>query len=352
MSSSPHRLTTVDALRGVASLSVCWYHLTNGNANFLPDGLLKSSGAYGWLGVEIFFVISGFIIPYSLYRSSYHVSAYGTFLLKRIIRLDPPYLVSIIIVIALRYVFAALPGLGGTPFHFSLVQFILHIGYINVFFGHPWLNPVFWTLAIELQYYLLAGLLFFVIAHRSPLVRALAFLCLAGLALSVSANQFQFLFHWLFLFMLGMAAFQLRTGILKLRMFILWVAALGIGAWYVNGLVISATGVVTSLAIALFEIGVKEPLLFFGHVSYSLYLLHIPVGMRIANLSQRFVHTIPGKTAVLAAALATSIAAAWLLHRYVERPAQRWASGILYRNRRIPASGFADATLVSREPAR
>ena len=53
----PERLPQLDALRGVASLAVCWFHLTNGNAAFLPDGWLKNSGLYGWLGT----------ISYSLY---------------------------------------------------------------------------------------------------------------------------------------------------------------------------------------------------------------------------------------------------------------------------------------------
>src|ERR1017187_46026 len=160
MTTSHQRLSTLDALRGLAALGVCWFHFTNGNKAFLPDGLLKSSGAYGWLGVEMFFVISGFIIPYTLQRSGYRSSDYGRFLIKRIIRLDPPYLVAILAVIALNYASAASPGFNGPHFNFSLVQVTLHLGYLNVFFGYPWLNPVFWTLAIELQYYLAVGLLF------------------------------------------------------------------------------------------------------------------------------------------------------------------------------------------------
>lgn len=46
----------LDALRGLASLAVCWFHLTLSEA--LP-AWLRLSGAYGWLGVEVFFVISG-----------------------------------------------------------------------------------------------------------------------------------------------------------------------------------------------------------------------------------------------------------------------------------------------------
>ena len=144
----------------------------------------------------MFFVISGFIIPYALHRSSYRVTDYGRFILKRIIRLDPPYLVGILIVIALGYASSATPGFSGPPFEPSLAQVVLHLGYVNVLFGYPWLNPVYWTLAIELQYYLLVGLLFSAVAHRSIIERAPAFGCLAGLALLVPAEQYLLAFRW------------------------------------------------------------------------------------------------------------------------------------------------------------
>src|SRR5207244_1915888 len=65
------RIEAIQGLRGLAAFSVCWFHFTNGNPTFLSPGILKSSGTLGGLGVEIFFVISGFIVPYSLYTSGY-----------------------------------------------------------------------------------------------------------------------------------------------------------------------------------------------------------------------------------------------------------------------------------------
>src|SRR5215471_12732327 len=138
MGNSSVRNTTVDTLRGLASLAVCWFHLTNGNPTFLANGILKSSGAYGWLGVEVFFVISGFVIPYSLYKGRYRISDIGRFICKRIIRLDPPYLVTIVLIIILAFVSAHLPGYRGGPFQIGAIQLILHLGYLNVFFGYPW----------------------------------------------------------------------------------------------------------------------------------------------------------------------------------------------------------------------
>src|SRR5947209_12608451 len=89
------KIGIVGALRGFAALAVCWFHFTFGQT---PG--LKWTGQYGWLGVHTFFVISGFIIPYSLYQYRYSIRDYLRFVGKRLARLHPPYLASIAVVIA------------------------------------------------------------------------------------------------------------------------------------------------------------------------------------------------------------------------------------------------------------
>ena len=88
------RVEILEPLRGLAALAVAWFHFTNATG-LLPEGWLRASGRYGWLGVEVFFVISGFIIPYSLFNAGYRFPRHaGRFILKRIVRLDPPYIAA------------------------------------------------------------------------------------------------------------------------------------------------------------------------------------------------------------------------------------------------------------------
>src|SRR3712207_6761977 len=98
------RVEGLDLLRGVASLGVCLSHLATFDFP-TPTGhfylALKSSLRYAWLAVEAFFVISGFVIPYSLHRAGYRLGSYPRFILKRIIRLDPPYLAAIALIVLL-----------------------------------------------------------------------------------------------------------------------------------------------------------------------------------------------------------------------------------------------------------
>lgn len=105
-------------------------------------------------------------------------------------------------------------------------------------------------------------------------------------------------------------------------------------------MVIASVGLTTACVIALVQVAHTHPLVFFGHISYSLYLLHVPIGGRVVNLSLRYVHSIAGECAVLVAAVGASIVAAWLLHRFVERPAQRWSSAIGYKKGTAAPTGF------------
>src|SRR6266403_801542 len=172
-----NRIAVLDFLRGIASLGVVFFHFFN----VLNPGFLTSISYYGQLGVQVFFVISGFIIPYSLYRGGYTLRHYGTFVLKRVVRLDPPYIVTIVIIMVLGVLSWYFPFQQGPVFEVSLPQVLLHFAYINVFFGYPWLSDVFWTLAIEFQYYLLIGLVFPLVFSRRLSIRLATFVALGAL---------------------------------------------------------------------------------------------------------------------------------------------------------------------------
>jgi peptidoglycan/LPS O-acetylase OafA/YrhL len=163
---SPHpsnpklRLSTIDSLRGLACLAVALCHLTLDSKRFTGSALLGSIGGYGMYGVQLFFVISGFVIPLSLAQADYRAGNYLRFLGKRIIRLHPPYLATIGLILCLGYLANFVPQFHGERFAPDLKHILMHLIYGNHAAGYPWLTSVFWTLAIELQWYLLIGLAF------------------------------------------------------------------------------------------------------------------------------------------------------------------------------------------------
>ena len=87
-------------------MSVAVFHFSAA----LPSEVARFIGTFAWLGVDVFFVISGFVIPLSLHDRGYRPSHYPNFLLRRLLRLEPPYLVSIAMVILLEYLSSLAPG--------------------------------------------------------------------------------------------------------------------------------------------------------------------------------------------------------------------------------------------------
>lgn len=323
-SASDGRFPTIQALRGVAALAVCWFHLTYGMPGFLDPGWLKQSGMYGWLGVQVFFVISGFLIPYTLHRSGYHAGQFFHFLAKRLVRLHPPYLATLVVVLGYRHLERLFPVPVSKPIPAQWGQFFAHLAFLNPLFGYKWFVAVFWTLAVEFQFYLLLGLTFGLLAHRRRWVGA----CYCA-ALAISAltwpNQ-DYLPHHLPVFCCGMLAFRyvcLGTGAAELAGGLLFMAAL---CDKTNGVPATMMALVAA-GLILFVRYSNQLLDFFGEISYSLYLMHAPVGGAIVYEGLRRYPNCP-KPVLLAVAFASAMASAYLLYRWVETPSKRWASAI------------------------
>ncbi|HEX6095230.1 MAG TPA: acyltransferase [Thermoanaerobaculia bacterium] len=321
------RLVTVDSLRGIASLAVCWYHLTEG---YPREGLLKRSGSAGWIGVEIFFVISGFIIPWTLSRSGYRLSDFRVFVWKRIVRLDPPYLASILLILAIGFMSAVWRGTAGT-FSVSIPGLAAHLAYANVIFGFPWLNPVYWTLAVEFQYYLLIGLAYPWLKRVSAgsVLATASIVCLAAVALPHP----RYIFHYLPLFYMGVIAFYVRSRRLSAPIAIPLLVCFAAVSLPIVGFWQAIAGLATSLVIAFTNFSWR-PLVYLGTISYSLYLLHAPASTVAFSVSRKLLPpTESSRVAGVFVALLACIIAAHLFHVFVEHPAQRWSRRIAGRKR-------------------
>jgi peptidoglycan/LPS O-acetylase OafA/YrhL len=361
---APGRIAILDPLRGLAALAVMWFHFTNGG--HLLDGpglgqrLLKASGHYGWTGVEFFFVISGFVLPYALQRGSYRLRNYGAFLAKRLVRLEPPYLVSLALALALWFAASKVGAFQGEPFRIEWPRLLLHLGYLNSHFGYPPYNPVYWTLGIELQFYLGLALLFPLAVSRRAAARTGLLVLL--LALSLPRTRAEVILPYLPFFVMGMATFQRHAGLLGTGGWLLLLAASGAFCVPSTSWPATLAGLAAALAIGLApEPGpqVSGPpawawrelawawraiawawralawawraIAWAGKVSYSVYLLHVLIGGRVVNLGARLAPGLAGALAVLAGAVAATLAASRALHRWVEAPAQRLSSRITFR---------------------
>lgn len=164
------RLRGIDALRGAAALGVVFYHAVLQGQNALPNNVLQYpvrlvqfASSFGYIGVFLFFVISGFCIHLQWARAK----AAGTepeirfvsFWKRRIRRLYPPYIIALLLFLLMT---AATLGLSLTQFFFyDLGMHLLMLHNLDPKTCYT-INGVFWTLAIEEQLYLAYFLLLFI----------------------------------------------------------------------------------------------------------------------------------------------------------------------------------------------
>ncbi|HLW52052.1 MAG TPA: acyltransferase [Candidatus Angelobacter sp.] len=318
---SPHsRIDIVNALRAFAALYVAWGHFAGGQGRWLDW-----TGRYGYTGVYVFFVISGFVIPYSLYRGGYSLRNFGRFLLKRAIRLYPPYLVSIPVTILAANVLLR-PLAPSSVVHFSAGQMVYHLFFLNDLVHAPWVSVVYWTLAIEWQWYVLAALLTPLLVSRNavlrfipiPLFMAAYFLCTSDRIVA----------HTLPIFLIGVFVFQYKIGLMgRWRLLALMAVLLWSMRWptgWVIACISAATGAV--IVFVSFRNGIAD---FLGDVSYSVYLLHLPVGVTLVMWLARLLPYAGYYLGLLdLVGMAASVGAAALLYRWVEKPAQDMSSRV------------------------
>jgi peptidoglycan/LPS O-acetylase OafA/YrhL len=164
------RLRGIDALRGIAALGVVFYHAVDQGRNVLPNNLfqypvrvVQFASSFGYIGVFLFFVISGFCIHLQWAKAKAAGTEpdihFGAFWKRRIRRLYPPYIIALLLFLLMT---AWTVGLNFT--HFFFYDLGMHFLMLHNLDPHTCytINGVFWTLAIEEQLYLAYFLLLFI----------------------------------------------------------------------------------------------------------------------------------------------------------------------------------------------
>lgn len=319
-------LSSVTMLRGIASLAVCVAHFTG----TVQTKWMQETGQFGTNGVYVFFVISGFIIPYALYHSLYKVKNYPSFLVKRIIRLDPPYLATIAIIFLLSWAAQLSPHHTTQAKELFTLNTLWHFFYLVDLKGGLWLNIVFWTLAIEFQYYLLIGLLYPLLVTTNTANRILLFAILCAVPFLLPDTKF--VSGYMLPFLVGILLFWFKTKQLTKQLFIFLLLIITGLAFLKHGM-----GCVISL---LFAIGFIQfvnksfsPLIFLGTISYSLYLLHVPLGTDgFINFLQNYITSEGGRIWLMLAALPFIIICSWVFYLILEKPSMKLAKKIKYKS--------------------
>jgi peptidoglycan/LPS O-acetylase OafA/YrhL len=323
------RLAFLDGMRGVAALWVVLFHAAAGQhithfERTLPSWLDVEIFSSGYFGVPVFFVLSGFVIAYSVGGERVGTGYLARFALRRAIRLGLPYWASIVLALAfLALKSAALHEPLAPP---TVAQVAAHALYLQDALGVPEINSVYWTLCQEMQLYLLFCLMLAAAQRlRFPVLAAAAMLALAW---PLFGSPFPALcFSYWHGFLLGVLACWALSGVIRPRWFVLYTAALA-ALWlrerdaFTLVCVAAGTLIYAAGAAGCMDRWLRSrELQFLAMVSYSLYLIHNPVMGAGFNIAYRVLpHSALGEAAALLAVLGLACAFAYGFWWLIERP--------------------------------
>jgi len=327
------KVTSLALLRGIAVLAVCFCHFGKpvSTGSIFPE-FFRWLGEYGKYGVHIFFVISGFVIPFSLHKAKYTIRDYFLFLYKRLLRLHPPYIAGLIftlIIAAASYHSRHLTN-PETPMTIFKSLFYMHA---------PYDNPVFWTLKIEAEYYIFIGI-FFALLTKFPKTALIIGIPLLALLSITPITQYIGLFSFITFFLIGTVGYLIYVKVENRISEYLVLAALVIFSFLHFELAASIISLLTVLCILYFKKPVSHVLEFPGEISYSIYLIHFPLGIKLINLLQR--HVGPSYYWVLFfVALVVCFICAYAFWQFIEKPSARLSNSVRYGKAKASFENFS-----------
>lgn len=311
----------LDFLRGVAALSVVLFHFGTVELPTISSNYLTEFLEYGKYGVQVFFVISGFIIPYSMMKSNYKISDYFNNLLRRFVRINPPSYVAILMSLILY--FSAI-FITGKPLDmdwpgFNLTAIIGNLTYSTPFLNTDWYNPVFWTLAIEFQFYFIIGLILPLLYKKNVFITCLIIILILALGLI----KFDWFFSSSGFFILGILLFLNKERLVTKSIIVALFSITLIFCLYTTSIIPTIFGLITFLII-LSGINVNNKATnYLGKISYSLYITHWVVGAISEIVIKRIVplHQYPfGKIILLFVYTSIAVLFASIFYSYIEKP--------------------------------
>jgi peptidoglycan/LPS O-acetylase OafA/YrhL len=353
------RIALLDGYRALAIVAVLAFHYTvrwappYDKAAHLPAGAVFNDVLplrYGWLGVELFFVISGFVILMTLERSS----SIADFASRRFARLWPPLIVGASLTTLVVFL------IGPADWHVNAQSFITSILLIDPWLssklthvhGMRWVDGAYWSLWVEIRFYALAAV-FYLLARGKFIAWWIVWQVLVfGVWLAAHyahANE-----QWLSLFCFpehlayftfGACLYEIHAkgsanttavaGAGLAAAIILASAALGMGSHGFEDKRLILAGNLGILCLFLLflrdhplvSVFKLKPVVVLGQASYSLYLIHQLIGV---SVMRQLVDLGAPYLVVLPLTAGGMIAIAVVLFRTVEDPAKRW---VLARSR-------------------
>lgn len=329
------RVYEIDLLRFLAALAVMLFHYSyRGHAaddlTVMSYPALAPVFKYGYLGVELFFMISGFVILMTAANRNLL-----EFVIARVVRLYPAFWTCCTIT------FVVTLAIGEPPHSASLVRYLANMTMLSGFLGIVSIDGAYWSLFIELQFYLLVALLVSGRRiHRAEPLLWLWLLASAAIAIHpVGVLSFLLIAEYSAFFIAGAACFLIRSNGLSLPRAALIACSWGLALFQsmqklrsferhfnatfdifvVEGMITLFFIVMVLIALRWTTFASRKEWVVLGAISYPLYLLHQNVGYMVFNVAYQGVNV----HALFWGTIIVALICAYLVHVLVER---RWSA--------------------------
>jgi peptidoglycan/LPS O-acetylase OafA/YrhL len=343
----PTRLPALDLLRIVAAIAVALYHYVTcypapADAADATLSAVSAVTRYGYLGVDLFFMISGFVILWS----SINRHALG-FSVSRLSRLYPSFWVSITFTSLCIVLLGPLVE-GYRPPPLDARTIAANATMLPTMLGASRIEDVYWTLEIEVRFYALVFVLLLLRQMRNvePWLHLWLAVSIFGLVVKLPwLIRFAVLQPYGAFFIVGCLFFRVLSGglnwhrgtaLLAAAAACLYVSigqraqfitADAVSAWVVPGLILAFFGMFTLLAFRPGESRLPRIAYQLGELTYPLYLTHATMGLLVYRLMRPRI----GVALALGATTVLALAVAWAITRWIDRPARKAFSNLLYR---------------------
>lgn len=317
------RLTALDGLRGIAAAAVaCFHYFYHYNHLYGHSFTTPEWTRIGYYGVHLFFLVSGFVIFWTLSRSS----TAAAFVWSRFSRLFPVYWVAVTIT------FIVITNIGPTDRHVSLAELLINYTMLQGFLGVLHVDGVYWSLTLELSFYF--WMLMLMLFQQLQRIEYWL-LGWVGIAMLIEASglndilpmrvKFVFLLDFIGLFAAGICFYRIKSGTgnqLSYLVIIMSIISAFLAYPVVFALLICALYLLFYLTISgKVNVLASKPFVFLGTISYSFYLIHQNIGYSIINIGYQLnVAPYIGIGSAFAVAFLTAIALTFL----IEKPAMRY----------------------------
>lgn len=344
-----NRLDYLDSIRGLAALLVVVSHIFETYIKHNPANYSKLVTLFelvepGRIGVIVFFLTSGFVIPWSLKLNAEH--ALKNFVIRRFFRLYPAYWFSIIV--------AVIVGIGVGVNIISVEQTLMNFTMIQKFLGVESVIGAYWTLHLELVFYVLCAVLFTLgLLHKNHYLIMLTILfCLCSVG--VAALRYYSQIKVPIIMPLGLAIMfygallrnyfiekqtELTKPLIFLTVFYFSALLIADHFYYVDGWLkwfLTHVMAFSTFFLLVTKVKLHQAIaVYLGRVSYSLYLLHAMVIGVAFEVFGDFAYSGVGFVVTLITIIGASILCADLSYRFIEKPGVELARKITSKYKKV-----------------